>query len=781
MVIFVLCLVSIFYRVNINLSMRGNSMINTPFLQKKNLYSSAFLMILLINLCSIIVLSIFNYYVFHRMNDKAYLSSFISYNQSITDIAFNNIDKQIMQPTLSIPAIYFSPIKENDPLLLPQEEQIIKSQKKTRDLITEMKKIKKNYPYIKSIDIYYEATQTIVTNFDKVHFPQDERLESEYLPWYMKNKKEDISSEFIWQPDGIYLEEDSVITYINRISRPKWNGQDIILAIHVDPLNFGEYINQEEGNLAILKGNDRILYDSSSGQDGGHHIEDILKYVEAQNIDLKKDETPFSMKSQDGSVMVFHTVSPVSGLTYFYSINNNRFYDEYNVTNQMFVMNFIISVVFNIMVLVLISYYNYATYRRRVLTLSKNAGIAIEESDKSFDESVTVLTEEITMLHATINSSKTLLFQSAVRSMILNRNTEDAYDELEPYLVGDSVCTFLFYISEKETEHIPVEEIQGKYPLGKEEYNALFTTIDRDGLVAVLFFEDSDRDKVCGDFIQRMNGYWGSCRMVSGLTFFIQKDGIKNSYKSAVEAARYRYIFTQEKVLFYEDIHIEKRKGHGSHLKLFEAMVKAINSENFLDFKLQMELLVTSFKSGNYTMDYCISTLRDLVTLLYQMMEYHQLDMWVVFGYDIRAYYKQVRNIDLFYEWSCGLCEVILKNIRQKKKTVSTDMQARVIRLVEDNLENNISLDFLADQLHMRQDTASRMFRDVMGRSYTDYIKTRKLDRAIELMEENYSIKDIASKLGYSSAQYFIKVFKESYGITPHQYKKNRETEKEKF
>ena len=34
------------------------------------------------------------------------------------------------------------------------------------------------------------------------------------------------------------------------------------------------------------------------------------------------------------------------------------------------------------------------------------------------------------------------------------------------------------------------------------------------------------------------------------------------------------------------------------------------------------------------------------------------------------------------------------------------------------------------------------------------------------------SVKDIAQKLGYNSPQYFIKIFKEVYGVTPYQYKK---------
>ena len=155
-----------------------------------------------------------------------------------------------------------------------------------------------------------------------------------------------------------------------------------------------------------------------------------------------------------------------------------------------------------------------------------------------------------------------------------------------------------------------------------------------------------------------------------------------------------------------------------------------------------------------------------------QIMNQKQLDMWIVFGYDIREYYKQIENIDQFGEWILNLCQVLLQNIRQKKQTVDTDLQTRLTKMMEENLENGISLDFLSDQFSMRPDALSRLFKQMMGKGYTEYIKEKKMERALELLKEDKSVKDIAQKLGYNSPQYFIKIFKEVYGVTPYQYKK---------
>lgn len=717
---------------------------------KKTAQPSIYFVILGINICSIVVLSIFNYYVFHYMSGKAYLESFLSYHQNVTDLAFQNIDKHIMEPVLKLSQLYFSPIKENEPLLLPQEQSIAGSSGDIRSLSTEMKKIQKNYPFIAGIDIYYEATNTIVTGFDKIHFPTQEEQVLQYLPWYDTYKDMNRDKKVLWTQDKVYLMEEPMILYINKITDFRWNQKNIILAIAINPDSFSQYIDQNAGKFSIVTGEQQTLYESGS------------KNQPKEEVELK----------------AFESTSAISDLHYYYDVDSSQFYKDYNITNRMFLYNFLISILFNIIVLLVISYYTYGTYRRRVLRLTAEAGISIQ-GERSFDGSLGVLTKEITNLHNAMHSSKDLLFQNAVRSVLLNRKTEEGNEKISPYLYGDSCCVVMIYPKAIDLETFSMEELQALYPPRQEDFNVLFTTIDRDGIAAILIFQENNMEQIKSTFIHEMEEFWNDFVLVSGKVFSLQKDSIKDSYKTLLEATRYRYIFTENKYLFYEQIRIENRKESGSHLKLFESIRKDFNNQNFINLEEQIEMLVTSFKNGNYTVGYCSSTLRDLVTLFYQIMQQNQLDMWVVLGYDIREYYKKISNIDVFYDWCIELCETVLKNIQQKKQLVDVDIQTQILQLVDEHLEKDITLDFLADQLNIRPDAASRMFRQIMGTGYSDYMKTRKLNKAIELMLAGASVKEVAERLGYSSAQYFIKVFKENYGITPHQYKKNQERERD--
>lgn len=706
--------------------------------------------LLYINLFSITFLALFNYLVFHNLNSKAYLESFTVYNQRINDLAFQNIDRQIMEAASEIPQLYFSDIKQNEDLLLPQEEDVMGSPAGIRGLVNQMEEIKKSYSYVKSIDVYYEGPQTIVTGFNLVHHITSDEEIKKYLPWYEEFQETGKLNAFLESSQGIYPTGEPVITYASRISRSKWKDRGIVVAIHISPGSLKEYMDEEEGTLMVTTPSGKILY-LTKGRD----------YEEACLVenDVKKQEekeknlvTLLPVRLDSGETTVFHSGFQRTGLEYYYYIQNNRLYADYHVQNRIFLMNFLLSIFFNLVILSVFSWFNHCAFKKRMSKAS----------------------EEITTLNETVRSSKPLLLQNAVRSLILNRRMDQAYEQAAEYLQYDSVSTAVLYHPDLNGASDLVLRLQEELLNGNGSYHSLFTTMEKGEVAVILSFDAANREMAYEDFQKRLFAVAEDCHLILGKAFELSKENIRNSYLNAAEIARYRFIYSDRLLLTDADVEIEKRKGSGSHLRLFEAIERDIFSENFQDFQYHIEALTVSFQEGNYTIDYCMSTLRDLVSLLYQIMNQRQLDMWIIFGYDIREYYKQIESLEEFKIWTLDLCSILLENIRQKKQNVDTGLQAKLTALIDENLENEISLDFLCDRLDMRPDVLSRQFKQVMGKGYTEYIKEKKMARVLELLAEDCSVKEIAGRMGYHSPQYFIKVFKETYGLTPYQYKKQK-------
>ena len=87
----------------------------------------------------------------------------------------------------------------------------------------------------------------------------------------------------------------------------------------------------------------------------------------------------------------------------------------------------------------------------------------------------------------------------------------------------------------------------------------------------------------------------------------------------------------------------------------------------------------------------------------------------------------------------------------------------------------DFGLDQFADRFGLNVSTASREFKRITGKSFTKYITDRRIQVSRDLLfSTQSSVSEIARQVGFSSDSYFIKVFKETEGITPAQFRASK-------
>jgi AraC-like DNA-binding protein/ligand-binding sensor protein len=78
----------------------------------------------------------------------------------------------------------------------------------------------------------------------------------------------------------------------------------------------------------------------------------------------------------------------------------------------------------------------------------------------------------------------------------------------------------------------------------------------------------------------------------------------------------------------------------------------------------------------------------------------------------------------------------------------------------------------LAEKVFLNPAYFSRLFKKIMKRNFTEYITEKKMISAANLLETtDLSIMDIALACGYSRQSYFTRVFRNTTGVTPSQYR----------
>ncbi|WP_452219646.1 helix-turn-helix domain-containing protein [Lacinutrix salivirga] len=86
---------------------------------------------------------------------------------------------------------------------------------------------------------------------------------------------------------------------------------------------------------------------------------------------------------------------------------------------------------------------------------------------------------------------------------------------------------------------------------------------------------------------------------------------------------------------------------------------------------------------------------------------------------------------------------------------------------------DNYSLEELSKSSGLSQAKLQEGFKYLFARTVTEYIRHVRLEKARELMNNsNLNISQIVYSIGFTSRSYFSKIFKNKYGITPNEFKK---------
>ncbi|WP_421979808.1 GlxA family transcriptional regulator [Roseibium sp.] len=92
----------------------------------------------------------------------------------------------------------------------------------------------------------------------------------------------------------------------------------------------------------------------------------------------------------------------------------------------------------------------------------------------------------------------------------------------------------------------------------------------------------------------------------------------------------------------------------------------------------------------------------------------------------------------------------------------------RAIDLMEQNLEDPLSIPDICARLHVSQRQLSRLFRQYVRRSPVEYYRDIRLDRARGLVTQTeMKLSEIAAASGFNSQVHFSRSYKQRFGLSP--------------
>ncbi|MBD5115335.1 MAG: helix-turn-helix transcriptional regulator [Ruminococcaceae bacterium] len=97
----------------------------------------------------------------------------------------------------------------------------------------------------------------------------------------------------------------------------------------------------------------------------------------------------------------------------------------------------------------------------------------------------------------------------------------------------------------------------------------------------------------------------------------------------------------------------------------------------------------------------------------------------------------------------------------------------KIIEFVEDHINENISIEMIADSLRYNRCYLSTVFKKETGTTIKEFICDEKIKATVDLLRfSNYTCLEISELFHFASQSYYIKCFKNKFGCTPNEYRK---------
>lgn len=253
---------------------------------------------------------------------------------------------------------------------------------------------------------------------------------------------------------------------------------------------------------------------------------------------------------------------------------------------------------------------------------------------------------------------------------------------------------------------------------------------------------------------------------------------IVSSYHQACDALDQGSFFGNSFVCFFCDLYIRDSQRFQMSRNVKEKITQCLYQEKFNEIDLLIE---NEFKGiirpGLATKDNVLALKIDLTVFLMDLS--NKLSVVT----EKPKIYSNLLN-DFLRADSLPTLEIIIKEkLRELSSTSHFILEKRTVRLIQnaqtivlEQLCEPLNVQLIAQRLRISPNYLSAIFKAETGVRLTEYITNIKMREAARLLRESQKhITEITSLVGYDNANYFSRLFKKQYGVTPSEYRHNND------
>lgn len=292
-------------------------------------------------------------------------------------------------------------------------------------------------------------------------------------------------------------------------------------------------------------------------------------------------------------------------------------------------------------------------------------------------------------------------------------------------------------------------------------------------------FEKQRRNKLqelAGQFRKQVSNYLKGDISTVITGWFSFPDEVSAAYRAGLSTFIVSGLEEQGSILFMEDL----PSGSSAPVKSLEMLYKPPTLIHLLESKqwdaarLKVSDVFADLEKTRYSREHLyevyLSVTNAFMYIAHKQGQFvYQIDQS---GFDLMHDQSMILSLDKLRAWSIGMLEKFQAELSASDHYTRSYIIKEVQELVSSDLGQDTSVKTIADKVYLHPVYLSKIYKAETGESLGDYIIRMRMEHALYLLKKtNKKIYEITAELGYQNPQYFSKMFKKHYGLTPNEFR----------
>nr|WP_276316162.1 response regulator [Paenibacillus lignilyticus] len=249
---------------------------------------------------------------------------------------------------------------------------------------------------------------------------------------------------------------------------------------------------------------------------------------------------------------------------------------------------------------------------------------------------------------------------------------------------------------------------------------------------------------------------------------------IPESYQCAREAIANKMFYGKGKVIPFSDIKPQtglKAKQLSEVLdSLFTALVQyqLVRVDECVE---DLSALIKTFDDKHAVYVYLLHVISQLDFRLRTVNE----DLYQILGlsFDKLDIVFQFETVEDIQWWLRSRLFQLSETLYQRKQKKNRKLIEEVEKYIMDHVEEELTLKDVANYFSFSPNYLGYMFKEEAGLNFSDYVIAKRMERASVLLQvPSTKVYEVANRLGYKKLSSFNRQFKDQFGLTPSDYRK---------